>query len=187
MSVVESGPEQARTLNFKELEQARKDAVAAEDEFGKRKKEYQDKNLDAINRVIKAEQANQKPKGKDAEIQVAWSKWREEQKDYSKKVVRSPRQAEQRAVGRRPERAGQGRDRVRRHRVHEDPEGLRQGAVAQRRVGHEAVQPDAAARRPQGRRQARRGPLDDHLDQAGRGRADLVTEALGSRLWALHG
>lgn len=87
VSVVESGPEQARKLNFKELEQARKDAVAAEDEFGKRKKDYQDKNLDAINRVIKAEQTNQKPKGKDAEVQVAWTKWREEQKEYSKKVA----------------------------------------------------------------------------------------------------
>jgi hypothetical protein len=39
VSVIESGPEQARTLAFKELEQARKDAVAAEDEFSKRKKE----------------------------------------------------------------------------------------------------------------------------------------------------
>jgi hypothetical protein len=86
VSVVESGPEQSRTLNFKELEQARKDAVAAEDEFTKKKKEYQDKNLDAIERVLKAESANQKPKGKDAEIQAAWNKWREDTKDFAKKV-----------------------------------------------------------------------------------------------------
>lgn len=86
VSVIEVTPEQARTLNFKELEQARKDAVAAEDEFSKKKKDYQDKNLDAINRVLKAEAANQKPKGKDAEVQAAWNKWRDDTKDYAKKV-----------------------------------------------------------------------------------------------------
>lgn len=86
VSVLESGAEQARPLNFKELEQARKDAVAAEDEFSKKKNEYQKENLDAIERVIKAEQANKKITGKDAQIQAAWSKWREDQKDYSKKV-----------------------------------------------------------------------------------------------------
>jgi hypothetical protein len=86
VSVVEAGPEQARVLDFKGLEQARKDAVAAEDEFTKKKKEYQDKNLDAIERVLKAEAANKKPAGKDAEVQVAWTKWRDETKDFAKKV-----------------------------------------------------------------------------------------------------
>jgi hypothetical protein len=86
VSIVEVGAEQTRTLDFKGLEQARKDAVAAEDEFTKRKKEYQDKNLDAIERVLKAEAANQKPKGKDAEVQAAWTKWRDETKDLAKKV-----------------------------------------------------------------------------------------------------
>lgn len=86
VSVESVTPEQSRTLNFKELEKARKDAVAAEDEFTKKKKEYQDKNIEAINRVLKAEAANQKPKGKDAEVQAAWTKWRDETKDYAKKV-----------------------------------------------------------------------------------------------------
>jgi len=86
VKVVESGPEQSRPLNFKELEQARKDAVAAEDEFTKKKKEYQDKNLEAIERVIKAEQANRKVTGKDAEVQAVWTKWREESRELSKKV-----------------------------------------------------------------------------------------------------
>jgi len=86
VSIVEVSPEQTRALDFKGLEQARKDAVAAEDEFTKRKKEYQDKNLDAIERVLKAEAANQKPKGKDAEVQAAWTKWRDETKDLAKKV-----------------------------------------------------------------------------------------------------
>ena len=86
VKVVEVGQEQSRTLNFKELEQARKDAVAAEDEFTKKKKDYQDKNLDAINRVLKAETARQSLRGKDAEVQAAWTKWRDETKEYAKKV-----------------------------------------------------------------------------------------------------
>ncbi len=86
VSVKSVTPEQSRALAFKELEKARTDAVSAEDEFTKRKKEYQDKNIEAINRVLKAEGANQKPKGKDAEVQVAWNKWRDETKDYAKKV-----------------------------------------------------------------------------------------------------
>ncbi len=86
VSVVSVSPEQSRVLNFKELEKARKDAVSAEDEFAKKKNEYQKTNIDAIERVIKAEQANKKVTGKDAQVQVAWNKWREDQKDYSKKV-----------------------------------------------------------------------------------------------------
>lgn len=86
VSVTEVGPEQSRTLAFKELEQARKDAVAAEDEFTKKKKDYQDKNIDAINRVLKAEASNLKVKGKDAEVQTAWNKWRDDTKDFAKKV-----------------------------------------------------------------------------------------------------
>lgn len=86
VKVVEAGAEQQRTLNFKELEKARKDAVAAEDEFSKKKKEYQDKNIEAINRVLKAEAANQTPKGKDGEVQLSWNKWRDETKEYAKKV-----------------------------------------------------------------------------------------------------
>jgi hypothetical protein len=35
---------------------------------------------------LKAEAANQKPKGKDAEVQVAWNKWREDTKEFAKKV-----------------------------------------------------------------------------------------------------
>jgi hypothetical protein len=86
VSVVEVKPETSRTLNFKELEQVRKDAVAAEDEFSKKKNEYQKENLDAIERVIKAEQANKKITGKDAQVQAAWTKWRDEQRELAKKV-----------------------------------------------------------------------------------------------------
>jgi hypothetical protein len=86
VKVLEVGAEQSRPLAFKELEKARREAVSAEETFTKQKKDYQDKNIEAINRVLKAEAANQKPKGKDAEVQVAWNKWREDTKEYAKKV-----------------------------------------------------------------------------------------------------
>ena len=86
VKVVSVTPEEARELHFKELEKARQEAVAAEAEFSKRMKTYQDDNLDAINRVLKLEQTNGTARGKDAQIQQEWSKWREEQKTYNMKV-----------------------------------------------------------------------------------------------------
>jgi hypothetical protein len=86
VKVVSVTPEQSRELKFKDLEKARQEAVAAEAEFSKRMKAYQDDNLDAINRVLKLEQTNGKPRGKDAEVQAAWTKWRTEQKDFNRKV-----------------------------------------------------------------------------------------------------
>jgi hypothetical protein len=87
VSFVSETPEQTRPLMVKDLDKAFKDAQATEGEFSKKKNEYQDKNLDAINRVIKIEQSGKgKPTGKDAEIQAAWTKWRDEQSAYSKKV-----------------------------------------------------------------------------------------------------
>jgi Skp family chaperone for outer membrane proteins len=85
-SVKSISPEQTQPLHIKELAKAHADAKAADDQFTKRKKEFQDKNMEAIDRVIKAESQNQKLKGKDAEVQAAWSKWRDETAEYSKKV-----------------------------------------------------------------------------------------------------
>jgi len=86
VKVVSVTPEQTRVLQFKDLEKTRQEAVAAEAEFSKRMKTYQDDNLDAINRILKLEQTNGKPRGKDAQIQAEWTKWRDEQREYNKKV-----------------------------------------------------------------------------------------------------
>jgi hypothetical protein len=87
VSFVSETPEQARELKIKDLDKAFKDAQAAEAEFAKRKNEYQDKNLEAINRVLKIEQSGKgKATGRDADVQAAWTKWRDEQSSYSKKV-----------------------------------------------------------------------------------------------------
>lgn len=100
VKVVSVTPEQARTLQFKELEKTRQEAVAAEAEFSKKMKSYQDDNLDAINRVLKIEQSNGTVRGKDAAVQSEWSKFREEQKEFNRKVseARSKLNAERRVA-----------------------------------------------------------------------------------------
>ena len=64
---VSETPEQTRVLKIAELEKVYKEAQAAEADFSKRMKEYQDKNIDAINRIVKIEQSGKgKPGGGDA-------------------------------------------------------------------------------------------------------------------------
>ena len=87
VSFVSESPEQTRELKIKELHQAFLAAQAAEAEYSKKMKEYQDKNIEAINRVIKIEQSGKgKLSGKDAEVQAAWTKWRDDQKAEQKAV-----------------------------------------------------------------------------------------------------
>lgn len=87
-SITKIGEEQRKPLRIKELTAASEELKKAEEEFNKKKKEYQDSNGDAITRVLKAEAAV-KPtplKGKDAEIQAEWNKWREETKTWAGKL-----------------------------------------------------------------------------------------------------
>jgi len=93
VSFVSETPEQTRALNIKDLDKAAKAAQAASDDFSKKMKEYQDKNRDAIDRVLKVEQSGKgKAAGKDAEVQAAWTKWRDES-SVSQKKVSEARQA----------------------------------------------------------------------------------------------
>jgi len=101
VSFVSETPEQTRELKIKELDQAFRDAQTAEAEYSKKMKEYQDKNSDAIMRVIKVEQGGKgKPGGGDAAIQSAWTKWRDDQKIEQKKVseARKALQAERKVA-----------------------------------------------------------------------------------------
>lgn len=86
------GAEQRRTLRLRELAKALDEVQQEEKAFAKRKKEYQDANLEAIQRVVKAEAANQRLRGKDLEVQAAWRKWRDEEAEWDRKV-RAARQA----------------------------------------------------------------------------------------------
>ena len=85
--ITKTGEEQRRTLQIKQLIDEEAQAKQADDEFAKKKREYQDANLEAIERVIKAERSNQKLSGKDAEVQAAWTKWRDEQAQSSKRLA----------------------------------------------------------------------------------------------------
>lgn len=84
--IVEVSANRIQELHLRALAKEHAEARAADDDFTKRKKDYFDANTDAIERVIKAERANAKPKGKDLEVQQAWSKWRDETAQIAKRV-----------------------------------------------------------------------------------------------------
>lgn len=72
-----------------QLRQHAADLKAATDEekaFTAKKTEYQDANTEAIDRIIKAESGNQPVRGRDAEVQKEWARWREETAVQAKKV-----------------------------------------------------------------------------------------------------
>ena len=85
-SVESVSPEARKTLRIKELNAAFDAAKKEDDEFTKNKKEYQDKNIEAIDRVLKAERENKPLRGADAEVQKQWTKWREDTQHMAKKV-----------------------------------------------------------------------------------------------------
>lgn len=84
--VVSATPDQKQTLRIKELSAALQAAQQADESLNKTKKDYQDANIEAIDRVLKVERAGQQARGKDAEVLTAWSKWRQEAADSAKKV-----------------------------------------------------------------------------------------------------
>ncbi len=84
--IVSVGEERKMPLALQDLAKAHESARQADDEFNKRKKSYQDSNLDAIERVLKAEAAGRPATGKDAAVQAAWRKWRDEASVSAKTV-----------------------------------------------------------------------------------------------------
>jgi hypothetical protein len=97
--IVNIGDEQKRTLQIKQLADEEDKAKQADAEFAKKKREYQDANLEAIERVVKLERSGGTARGKDAEVQAAWTKWRNEQSQYQKRVSEArARHANERAL-----------------------------------------------------------------------------------------
>jgi hypothetical protein len=84
-------PEQRTPLNIRTLLQAQQEAKAADAEFSKRKDAYENENLEAIRRVLKAEGERSAIKGKDAEVEAAWTKLRDEGAQVSKRVYEAKR------------------------------------------------------------------------------------------------
>jgi hypothetical protein len=85
-SITSVSPVQTKPLPLKDLAQVRDQAKADDDAFTKKKLDYQNANLDAIQRVLKAEQSNGKVTRKDEAVQAAWDKWRQDTETSAKKV-----------------------------------------------------------------------------------------------------
>jgi hypothetical protein len=85
-------PEERRPLHLKQLAQEHADAKAADEEFTKRKREYQEANRAAIDRVLRAEREKTPLRGKDLEVQTTWTKWREDTVTHSRRVSEANRQ-----------------------------------------------------------------------------------------------
>jgi predicted nuclease with TOPRIM domain len=85
-SIVSVSEEKVTPLEVKKHAADLKAATDEEKAFTAKKTEYQDANTEAIDRILKAEGKNQPLKGKDAEIQKEWNKWREETAVHAKKV-----------------------------------------------------------------------------------------------------
>ena len=79
-------PEKTEPLRVIELSKALTEAEAANKAFNEKQKTYQDANMEAIDRVLKAESAGRKLSGKDAQIQAEWTKWRDDTGAEAKKV-----------------------------------------------------------------------------------------------------
>lgn len=85
-SITNVSPETRKPLALKALAKAHEDAKADDSAFTKRKEEYQNANLDVIQRVLKADRDSSKLKGKDAEVQATWSQYVQDGAAVSRKV-----------------------------------------------------------------------------------------------------
>jgi hypothetical protein len=80
------GAEQRKPLNVKLLAKTVDDVKAEDDEYTKRRQTFYMANQEAVVRALKAEREKAALKGKDAEVQAAWTKLREEGSVMSKKM-----------------------------------------------------------------------------------------------------
>jgi len=85
-SITSVTPEQSQPLLLKDLAQKRDAAKAADDAFTQKKLAYQNANMDAIQRVLKAEAGNGKVEKRDEKVKDAWDQWRQQTEDSAKKV-----------------------------------------------------------------------------------------------------
>src|SRR5438874_5677216 len=86
-SITAVTPEEHKSLNVKTFAKALDDARAEDAQYTKRKEQYFSANQEAISRALKAEREKGKVKGKDADVQVAWTKLREEGSRVSRRVA----------------------------------------------------------------------------------------------------
>ena len=85
-SIVSISEEKVSPLTLKQHAADLKAATDEEKAFSDKKQAFQDANSEAIDRIVKAEGKNLPVKGKDAEIQKEWNKWREQTAEHAKKL-----------------------------------------------------------------------------------------------------
>ena len=85
-NIVNVTPDKVEPLTLKQHAADLKAATDEEKGFTAKKKAFQDANSDAIDRIVKAEGKNQPLKGKDADLQKEWSKWRDQTSEHAKKL-----------------------------------------------------------------------------------------------------
>jgi hypothetical protein len=84
--IVSVSEERKTPLSLQDLAKAHEAARQADDALSKRMQSYQNTNMDAIQRVLKAEAAGRTATGRDAAVQTAWRKWRDDAAVSSKAV-----------------------------------------------------------------------------------------------------
>ena len=78
--------EQRRPLQIQDLAEALAQALAETQDHDERMRAYQDENVEAIGRVIEAERAGESAASGDAEVQAAWSTFRDETQTLARAV-----------------------------------------------------------------------------------------------------
>ncbi len=79
--------EERRALRVKELIEASETAQAGQDTFSDEMKAYQDENIEAIDRVLRAERGEGEIGRRDEAVQEEWRRWRDEMSEHTKTVA----------------------------------------------------------------------------------------------------
>ena len=78
--------EERRPLRMIELSEELDALRREETAFREEKKAYQDENFETITRVIEAERDGEDVRRRDREVQEAWTKWREDEREFARQV-----------------------------------------------------------------------------------------------------
>jgi len=85
-TVLNVGPEHSSPLPLKSYDTAFDEASASQKAFAREKYDFQQTNLDAIQRIEKLEANNAPIARKDATVQANWAKWRQDEAKHLKAV-----------------------------------------------------------------------------------------------------
>ena len=80
------GAPQHRALQLTQLMEDEAKVRAEQVEFTKKMRDYHNANVGAIDRVTRAQKANEPVRGKDAELLAAWMKWDSDSRTYERSV-----------------------------------------------------------------------------------------------------